>query len=503
MLDLYIKRIIIHQFSPNDTELVLAEGPLEITPRLDEYFRKKLSKVFSDEAKRGYFDAENVFISHLGDDLMESSVKIAQLWKEEFVISEDQKTNDLVFIQFDKEGQEYFAFLRIALKDSLIHSLGDSQHPIQLSQNNLPSAAQTPDEALVINRSSKQYYLIEKRIKHNGSFANYFSENLLQVQPEQSVKKSIKMVEDTAQKIAENFNQDDFNFQGKMKSAIFNNLEEDQELSPEKLADQLFDNNLTARLTFVDELKEAIPEPISVSDIDHSRQIKKLENQKLSLSNGIELIVPNNVYQDADSVEFIQNPDGTYSVLIIGIQCYRIHANIQHVLTYESMVKEVLAEDDIDNTTNVDLVLAMIYTETKGKTDDVMQSSESSTGVTNSITDRKESIRQGVTVLSENLEEAAHHKVDPWTAVQAYNFGKAYIDYVADNGGVNTVELAKAYSKNVVAPSLGNTSGKTYTYYQPVAMYYGGGKLYTNGGNIYYAKEVQFNLFLMRMFSRL
>ena len=134
-------------------------------------------------------------------------------------------------------------------------------------------------------------------------------------------------------------------------------------------------------------------------------------------------------------------------VLIIGIQCYRIHANIQHVLTYESMVKEVLAEDDIDNTTNVDLVLAMIYTETKGKTDDVMQSSESSTGVTNSITDRKESIRQGVTVLSENLEEAAHHKVDPWTAVQAYNFGKAYIDYVADNGGVNTVELAKAYSK--------------------------------------------------------
>ena len=108
--------------------------------------------------------------------------------------------------------------------------------------------------------------------------------------------------------------------QGKMKSAIFNNLEEDQELSPEKLADQLFDNNLTARLTFVDELKEAIPEPISVSDIDHSRQIKKLENQKLSLSNGIELIVPNNVYQDADSVEFIQNPDGTYSILIKNIE---------------------------------------------------------------------------------------------------------------------------------------------------------------------------------------
>ncbi|GEB11209.1 Pseudouridylate synthases, 23S RNA-specific [Streptococcus equinus] len=320
MIDLYIKRIVIHQFTPNDTELILSDQLLTITPRIDEYFRKKLSKVFSDEAKRGTFSEDNVFLSYLSDDLMESSVKIAQLWKEEFVISDNQKTNDLVFIQFDKDGVEHFAFLRVALRENFTHISSDSESPIKVTQNNFPSAAQTPDEALVINRSNHNYYLIEKRIKHNGSFANYFSENLLQVQPEQSVKKSIKMVEQTAQKIAENFQQDDFAFQSKMKAAIYKNLEEEQELSPEKLADQLFDNNLTARLTFVDELKESIPEPIQVSDIDHSRQTKKLENQKLSLSNGIQLIVPNNVYEDAESVEFIQNPNGTYSILIKNIE---------------------------------------------------------------------------------------------------------------------------------------------------------------------------------------
>ena len=320
MIDLYIKRIVIHQFTPNDTELILSDQLLTITPRIDEYFRKKLSKVFSDEAKRGTFSEDNVFLSYLSDDLMDSSVKIAQLWKEEFVISDNQKTNDLVFIQFDKDGVEHFAFLRVALRENFTHISSDSESPIKVTQNNFPSAAQTPDEALVINRSNRNYYLIEKRIKHNGSFANYFSENLLQVQPEQSVKKSIKMVEQTAQKIAENFQQDDFAFQSKMKAAIYKNLEEEQELSPEKLADQLFDNNLTARLTFVDELKESIPEPIQVSDIDHSRQTKKLENQKLSLSNGIQLIVPNNVYEDAESVEFIQNPNGTYSILIKNIE---------------------------------------------------------------------------------------------------------------------------------------------------------------------------------------
>ena len=37
---------------------------------------------------------------------------------------------------------------------------------------------------------------------------------------------------------------------------------------------------------------------------------------------------------------------------------------------------------------------------------------------------------------------------DLWTAVQAYNFGTDYIDYVAKNGGENTLELAESYSKS-------------------------------------------------------
>lgn len=40
MIDLYIKRIVIHQFTPNDTELILSDQLLTITPRIDEYFRK-------------------------------------------------------------------------------------------------------------------------------------------------------------------------------------------------------------------------------------------------------------------------------------------------------------------------------------------------------------------------------------------------------------------------------------------------------------------------------
>lgn len=185
-------------------------------------------------------------------------------------------------------------------------------------------------------------------------------------------------------------------------------------------------------------------------------------------------------------------------VIFCGYQVYVTHENVHNVLQYKSMVKEIL--DDNDTTANVELVLAMIYTETKGNDGDVMQSSESSDGVANSITDSKTSIRQGVTVLSENLSLAHEAGVDVWTAVQAYNFGTSYIDYVAKHSSKNTITLAKTYSRDVVAPSLGNTTGESYFYYHPLALI-SGGQLYRNGGNIYYSREVHFNLYLIELMS--
>ena len=179
----------------------------------------------------------------------------------------------------------------------------------------------------------------------------------------------------------------------------------------------------------------------------------------------------------------------------IALKGYQVHRDVKQVMTYQNLVREVLAEQD--TAANEELVLAMIYTETKGRKSDLMQSSESATGEINSITDNKESVRQGIQTLSDNLELASEKKVDVWTAVQAYNFGQAYIDYVAQNGGENTLELAKKYSKEVVAPSLGNVTGKTYSYYNVLSIFYGP-KLYTNGGNYYYSRQVRLNMYLIR-----
>ena len=188
-------------------------------------------------------------------------------------------------------------------------------------------------------------------------------------------------------------------------------------------------------------------------------------------------------------------------LILLILVCYKfiqVHHDVKQVMNYRSLVREVL--DEQDTVANEELVLAMIYTETKGKVSDVMQSSESMTGQKNSILNNKESIRQGVQTLSTNLNLAQKKRVDDWTAVQAYNFGRSYIDYIAKHGGENTIDLAKKYSKDVVAPSLGNVTGKTYAYYHPIALLHGS-KLYINGGNFYYSRQVRMNMYIMKVMN--
>ena len=83
--------------------------------------------------------------------------------------------------------------------------------------------------------------------------------------------------------------------------------------------------------------------------------------------------------------------------LFAGYKAYRVHQDVKQVMTYQPMVREILSEKDTP--ANEELVLAMIYTETKGKEGDVMQSSESASGSTNTINDNASSIRQGVQTL--------------------------------------------------------------------------------------------------------
>ncbi|MFZ6625873.1 lysozyme family protein [Vagococcus fluvialis] len=188
------------------------------------------------------------------------------------------------------------------------------------------------------------------------------------------------------------------------------------------------------------------------------------------------------------------------ALLVSGAFLYfKLSKQVEQVMVWENEVTKAATNHGMEAYT--DVILAIIFTESKGDHVDLMQSSESKYGARNQIFSSEESIDSGVEHLAEVVNEAREQNCDIWTAVQAYNFGSQYINYVAENGKENSLELAETYSRDVLAPLLGNTTQETYQYKHPLALIHNGGKLYRNGGNFYYAESVKWNLRILKWFK--
>ena len=179
------------------------------------------------------------------------------------------------------------------------------------------------------------------------------------------------------------------------------------------------------------------------------------------------------------------------AVVALGIFVFKNYRKLEAVHQYDQMVEEAVGKAEIPQ--YKDLVLAILMTESKGQGPDPMQSSESVHGEMNKIQDPQESIESGVAHFKKALQRASEQDTDIWTAVQAYNFGLDYIDYIAQQGGVTTTEKAETYSRDILSPLLGNTEQTKYRYLGLSALIYNGGYLYHNGGNLFYADLVKLN----------
>lgn len=146
---------------------------------------------------------------------------------------------------------------------------------------------------------------------------------------------------------------------------------------------------------------------------------------------------------------------------------------------HEPMIAEYAAKYGIQDYTR--WLVAIVDVESGGQGEDVMQSSESLGLDPNSLT-TEESIDQGCAYFASLLQKADRLGVDFDAVLQAYNYGSGYLDYVAENGGTNTQELAESFAKE-------QSGGKKKSYMNPVAIKSNGGWRY-DYGNMFYVTLV-------------
>lgn len=114
------------------------------------------------------------------------------------------------------------------------------------------------------------------------------------------------------------------------------------------------------------------------------------------------------------------------------------------VQEYRPTVEKYAKQYDVEE--HVDVLLAMMMQESRGRGNDPMQSSESYCGTVGCIDDPLLSIEQGVYYFSETLEAADG---DLKLAIQSYNFGKGFIHYVKERTGEYSQDIAIQFSQEM------------------------------------------------------
>lgn len=147
----------------------------------------------------------------------------------------------------------------------------------------------------------------------------------------------------------------------------------------------------------------------------------------------------------------------------------------EEVLSYKPMVEKYAKEYNISQYT--DYLLAIMQVESSGREKDVMQSSESLDLKPNTLNE-DDSIRQGCKYFSELISLAKSKGCDIKAVIQSYNFGKGFLDYVAQKGKKYTFVLAKDFAEE-------NSNSEKVEYNNPIAIKENGGWRYKYGNMFY------------------
>lgn len=144
----------------------------------------------------------------------------------------------------------------------------------------------------------------------------------------------------------------------------------------------------------------------------------------------------------------------TMTVTLAGISLYKERDEIKRELGHHLFAKQVEEYRGVIQTyakkngveDHMDVLLAMMMQESGGRGNDPMQASESLCGEVGCIDDPELSIEQGVAYFAKALEAA---EGDLELAIQSYNFGIGFVQYVLEREQTFSQELAIQFSQEM------------------------------------------------------
>ena len=320
-----IQHAILHILDTNTGSLIASQGERALDGAgVQDYIEQIVKKIYAGDVKKGTLTAHDYLATML--DNADFSDMTTQLASKMFDIMSGQdaiRPGDILSFLATTDDGPLFGLIKLNFSPRYAHVVAyqDNQmiNNLVLNQAVLPAATQTVDEAILVDLTTQQYHLLEKKYLIDGHRVAYFSEKFLAIQPETSVKENMQTIKRTVKNIADKY--DDLpahEVLAKTQEVIYDALESGQ-LDTNTIAEKVFSDNLTAKMQYQEKIAaQVIDKTIAIENKEKYQ--KKYRTQKFKLDSGIEISIPISVYQDPSKVEFVNNVNGTMSLVIKDIE---------------------------------------------------------------------------------------------------------------------------------------------------------------------------------------
>lgn len=326
-----IEKLILHILDNSVGMPVLSEKEHPYDGDIMEFITTHIEKIFNDiNVKKAYFDMEENPVKTLCKSIsMDSSRFIqetkafAQLLYNIMNANPTIPSCDLVCSLFSRNGQKYLGFFVLNYKSSYIHYVDESDdarvNTVIKQKTALPNVNQKIDEFIIIDLEDCSILLKEQKYEIDGVKEFYLSKYLLKSKTLLSDKEKIDIVNKVSKKIIKDYYEDDINKMAEIKNAIVESAEETDSIDIDHIKSKVFDSNLELQNIYEEEIiKKGLVE--KTIELNENLDKKLPRTQKIVTDDGIEIKIPVAYLAGNNKVEFINNVDGTISILLKNIR---------------------------------------------------------------------------------------------------------------------------------------------------------------------------------------
>lgn len=278
----------------------------------------------SGDNKRATFAEDSAFAGELKNyffgerEFIDLSQQVAEFISNELARADKAQSTDVLVADFDDDDDvRWFAVMLLTSKQAFMHEVGtqDGNRVANITRHYaiLPNPSQKVQSYCVVRASTMEIGYVDKARKIAGEDRMLIPEGLLQCETGVSGKEAIDTVTRVVEEVAEEHGTNTAVALAKVKAAVAEKVEDDEELPPWDIVDEVFEDepvikdSVRAALT-----EEKMPERVPVE----RKQVERaaVRNHKIRTDTGIEISFPAEMGSNSDYIEFVNEPNGLISI---------------------------------------------------------------------------------------------------------------------------------------------------------------------------------------------